>query len=428
MVHYNECMEKYSTDEGLPQAIFHMDGDAFFVGVEIAKNPKLKGLPVVTGQERGIVTALSYEAKALGVTRGFPIFKMKKEFPTVIILPGDYESYAEYSEKMFNIVRRYSDDVEEYSIDECFADLTAMRAVLKMSYAEIAQKIKNDVAKEMNLTVSVGLAPTKVLAKVASKCKKPNGFTIIRYDEIDQFLTEISIGKIWGVGPQTSQYLRKLGLETALDFKNQNLSWIEHHVSKPYKSIWQELCGVPVMSVDPNRKDSYSSMQKTKTFYPQTTQRAFLFSQLSKHAEDVCAKARHYHLTAQTISIFLKNEHFRYLRAEIKLLIPLNLPELLIPTIEPEFERLYKKLLISGARCRATGVTLHGLVSSKLEQQDLFGGQERAGKFESIHKQIDVLEDKFGRHIVHLGSTQGALNQKKIGKEFKGLNRDILFL
>lgn len=421
-------MEKYTTNEGLPKAILHMDGDAFFVGVEIAKNPKLRGLPVVTGQERGIVTALSYEAKALGVTRGFPIFKMKKEFPSVLILPGNYESYADYSEKMFDIVRRYSDDVEEYSIDECFADLTPMRAVMKMNYEEIAQKIKNDISKEMDLTVSVGLAPTKVLAKVASKYKKPNGFTVIRESEIDQFLAQISIGKIWGVGPQTSQHLRRLGLETALDFKNQNLSWIEHHVSKPYKSIWQELHGVSVMKIDPNCKDSYSSMQRTRTFYPQTIERSFLFSQLSKHVEDVCAKARFYHLTAQRISFFLKNEHFRYLRIEIKLLIPHNLPELLIPAIEPEFERLYKKLLMSGVRCRSVGVTLHGLISSDLEQQDLFGEQERAGKFESIHKQIDVLENKFGRHIVHLGSTHSALNQNKTGKEFKGLDRDILFL
>jgi len=428
MVHYTKEMEKYSTDEGLPQAIFHMDGDAFFVGVEIAKNPKLKGLPVVTGQERGIVTAFSYEAKALGVTRGFPIFKMKKEFPQVLVLPGDYESYADYSQKMFDIVRRYSDDVEEYSIDECFADFTNMRGILKMTYTEIAQRIKKDIFEELDITVSVGLAPTKVLAKVASKCKKPNGFTVIKETEIDQFLVDISIGKIWGVGPQTSQYMRRLGLETALDLKTQNLSWVEHHLSKPYQAIWRELCGVSVMNVDPNFKDSYSSMQRTRTFYPQTTDRAFLSSQLSKHIEDVCAKARFYHLTARSASFFLKNEHFRYLSTEIRFLMPLNLPELIVPIVEEKFDRLHKKLLESGARCRATGVTLHGLVSSKIEQQDLFGGQERAGKFESIHKQIDVLEDKFGRYIVHLGSTNNALNQKKEGREFKGLNRDILFL
>jgi len=111
-----------------------MDGDAFFVGVEMAKNPKLKGLPVVTGEERGIVSALSYEAKALGVIRGMPIFRIKRDFPQVIILPGDYPAYEKYSSLMFEIVRRYADEVEEYSIDECFADLTGLEQPLKMTY------------------------------------------------------------------------------------------------------------------------------------------------------------------------------------------------------------------------------------------------------------------------------------------------------
>ena len=94
------------------KTILHIDGDAFFVGVEMAKNPKLKGKPVVTGEERGIVSALSYEAKAIGIKRGMPIFRVKRDFPKVIILPGDYKAYVKYSGKMFDIVRRYADDVE----------------------------------------------------------------------------------------------------------------------------------------------------------------------------------------------------------------------------------------------------------------------------------------------------------------------------
>src|SRR3989338_7294143 len=132
-----------------------MDGDAFFVGVEVAKNPKLKGLPVVTGEERGIVSALSYEAKALGIVRGMPIFRVKKDFPKVLVLPGDYVSYARYSSKMFDIVRRYADDVEEYSIDECFADLTGLEPPLKMSYLQIAERIKREINSELQLSVSI---------------------------------------------------------------------------------------------------------------------------------------------------------------------------------------------------------------------------------------------------------------------------------
>src|SRR3989344_4085370 len=189
------------------KVILHIDGDAFFVGVECAKNPKLKGLPVVTREERGIVSALSYEAKALGVVRGMPIFRIKKEFPNVVVLPGDYKSYVEYSSKMFEIVNRHAYGVEEYSIDECFADVTGLDRTLKKTYREIAEKIKKEIGDELGLSVSIGLAPTKVLAKVASNWVKPNGLTIIDCDTAPDFLAKKSVEKIWGIGPKTSELL-----------------------------------------------------------------------------------------------------------------------------------------------------------------------------------------------------------------------------
>ena len=220
-----------------------MDGDAFFVGCEMAEYPELRGKAVVTGGERGIVTALSYEAKALGVTRGLPIFQLKKLFPSVIVRPGDYQVYASYSQKMFDVVRRYSDDVEEYSIDECFADLSGMRSMLKMSYTEILQQIKNDIKNELAITVSLGLAPNKVLAKIASKFQKPDGLTEIPTDKIDEFLPKVPVVSLWGVGRSTSRFLQEHGIGTAYDFKIKNKVWIEEHLSKPFFSMWQELHG-----------------------------------------------------------------------------------------------------------------------------------------------------------------------------------------
>jgi len=209
-----------------------MDGDAFFVGVEVAKNPKLKGLPVVTGEERGIVTALSYEAKALGIVRGIPTYKVKRDFPKVIILPGDYKSYAKYSEMMFDIVRRYADDVEEYSIDECFADLTGLEPPLKMNYRQIAERIKKEINEELGLSISIGLAPSKVLSKVASKWKKPDGLTVIEKNNISDFLSKTPIEKIWGIGPQTARFLQKKGIKTAQDFISKDIEW--HPTSLPF--------------------------------------------------------------------------------------------------------------------------------------------------------------------------------------------------
>src|ERR1700752_272990 len=131
---------------------------------------------------------MSLEAKALGITRGMRLFEVKRICPDAIILPSDYETYSLYSKRLFAIVRRYTPDVEEYSIDECFCDLTGLRRPLRMSYIQIANRIKEDLDTELGFTFSVGLAPNKVVAKIASKWEKPSGLTAIPGRELHRFL------------------------------------------------------------------------------------------------------------------------------------------------------------------------------------------------------------------------------------------------
>jgi DNA polymerase IV len=124
------------TISSLPRAILHIDADAFFASCEQSRNPRLKGKPVITGKERGIAASMSYEAKARGVTRGMPLWQIKKVCPDAVLLPSDYETYSLFSLRLFNIVRRYTPDVEEYSIDECFADLTGLQRPLRMNRSD----------------------------------------------------------------------------------------------------------------------------------------------------------------------------------------------------------------------------------------------------------------------------------------------------
>ncbi|MFZ4440503.1 MAG: DNA polymerase IV, partial [Syntrophales bacterium] len=121
-----------------PQAIVHIDGDAFFTSCEEAIHPELRGKPIITGAERGIVACASYPAKKIGIARGVPLHEAKRICPGLIVLPSDYETYSLFSRRMFNVMRRFTDQVEEYSVDEAFADITGMRRALHSSYETIA--------------------------------------------------------------------------------------------------------------------------------------------------------------------------------------------------------------------------------------------------------------------------------------------------
>jgi DNA polymerase-4/DNA polymerase V len=237
-----------------PRAIAHIDGDAFFTSCEEAIHPELKGKALITGGERGIVACASYPAKKLGIKRGVPLHEARKICPTLIILPSDYETYSLFSRRMFSIMRRFTPDVEEYSIDEAFADITGMRRVLRSSYEEIVSKMKMEIERELGITVSVGLSITKVLAKVASKHQKPAGITIIKGRDIADYLCNLPVEKVWGIGNATTNYLAKMHIYYALEFAQLQEKIVRNKFTKPGVEIWQELRGESVYPVTPEKK------------------------------------------------------------------------------------------------------------------------------------------------------------------------------
>ena len=243
----------------LTNAIVHVDGDAFFASCEQATHPEYKGKPVVTGKERGIASAASYEAKKAGVYRGMILSDVKKVCPEAIIVPSDYETYSLLSKRMFSIMRRFTNRVEEYGIDEGFADLTGLRRPMNMSYLKMARKMKEQIQQELGLTVSVGLASSKVLAKAASKWDKPDGFTYIPGRKIREYLRQLPVEKVWGIGPNTAGHLHNMGIYTADDFTQLEFEYVMKHFAKPHQELWQELKGEKVYSVANEEKTSYAS-------------------------------------------------------------------------------------------------------------------------------------------------------------------------
>jgi DNA polymerase-4/DNA polymerase V len=365
---------------------------------------------VVTGKERNIAASMSYEAKAMGVTRGMTGQEMRKICPQVIFMPSDYESYSIYARRMYDIVRRFTPEIEEYSIDECFADITGLRMYYRMSYEDIALMIKKELEQGLGITFGVGLAPNKVLAKVGSKWHKPAGFTSIPAKNAHLFLKELPIGKIWGIGGSTSVFLHKLGIRTALDFAQKPLSWLEYHkLSKPYKEIWYEMRGEYVKKLVTEVSKEIGSIIKSRTFTPATSDRNFVFSQLSKNIENACIKARRHGVLVRAISFFIKTQDFRYRGADVDLPTATCAPVEIVNAVAKYFDRVY----LSAEKYRGSGITLRSLIDQGSVSLDLFGESHRAQDSGKIFEAIDTLNHKYGKHTVFLGSSFTAMTEKQ---------------
>ncbi|HOE79791.1 MAG TPA: DNA polymerase IV [Smithellaceae bacterium] len=384
-----------------PRAIVHIDGDAFFTSCEEAIHPELKGKPLVTGGERGIVSCASYAAKRLGVQRGVPLHEARRICPGLIVLPSDYETYSLFSRRLFAVMRRFTPDVEEYSIDEAFADITGMRRALKASYEEIALKMKTEIERELAIGVSVGLSITKVLAKVASKHQKPSGLTVIPGRQIAHYLNDLPVEKVWGIGPATTNYLAKFGVRTALGFARMSEDALRRRLTKPDVEIWRELRGESVYPVVSEEKSVYASISKTKTFAPPTKDGAYLFAQLMRNVESACIKARRYSLAPGKILVYLKKQNFDAAGREAALSRPCAWPLEFSPVVRALFDDCYRP----GELYRATGVILQDLKADAGIQYGLFDDPVQVEKIRDVYAAADELAEKFGKHTLHLGST-----------------------
>ncbi len=403
--------------KAFPRAILHIDGDSFFASCEVASRPWLKGKPVITGLERGIASSMTYEAKARGISRAMSLREIRKLCPEAVILESDYETYSLYAVRMYAIVRRYAESVEEYSIDECFADLTGADERLRMPYEDIARSVKRDLDSELGMTFSVGLSVNKVLAKAASKWKKPDGFTVIRSGDIPAYTSKIPVDKIWGIGRSTSIDLSKLGVATAYDLACKDRDWVRERFSKPIQEIHLELNGASVYSVAPERNHEQGSVGKTRTFTPPSSDRSFVFAQLSRNIENACIKLRRQRLTARHISAFLKTQAFGYYGFEARLAQGSDMPEQFLSALRDGFNRTFR----DGVMYRATGATLMAIGDASARTDDLFGDSVALDGARKIYAVIDRAARKFGRHAVFLGSSWKAEHRFGAPKRRKGV-------
>jgi DNA polymerase IV len=383
-----------------PRAIAHVDADAFFASVEQALHPEFRGKPVITGAERGIVAAASYEAKARGVKRGVPLSEVTRICPECILLPSDYETYSLFSKRMFSIFRRFSPQVEEYSIDEAFVDLTGTRRLHRAGYAEIGRAMAEAVERELGITVSVGVSLSKSLAKLCSKFRKPKGLTAVRGRHIHILLGRTPLEKVWGFGPNTVALLEQHGLTTALDFVERSEEFAERTLGKVGVDLWNELRGEYMYKIDPAEKQKQCSISKFKTFTPPSTEHSVVFARALRNLESACIKARRHGLAARRLIVCLREQNFSSHGLEAKLSRPTSSPMELMATLKELFAQLYRQ----GAQYRATGVVLAELTESPSFQLGIFEDPLRAVNVRSVFNAVDEVNARFGKHTVFLAN------------------------
>ncbi len=384
-----------------PRPIIHIDCDAFFTSVEQALKPELKGKPVVTGKERGIVACASYEAKALGVKRPMRLWEARKLLPGLVCLPSDYETYSLYSKRMFEIIRRFTPEVEEYSIDEAFAELSGLRRVHRSGYAEIAWKIKQTVQQELGLTVSVGLSASKTLAKIASKEKKPDGFFVLRASELHDFLPRVASERVCGFGPNTVALLEKHGVRSVWDYVSRPEVWAAKLLGKIGVELWHELRGDPVYPIVTAEKDDYASISKTKTFTPPSSEKDFVKAQLVRNLESAFIKLRRHRLRARVMCVYLRNQDFRSSGAEAALDRSTSSTMDAVGLAGELFEQAFQP----GTLYRASGIILSKLEADRAIQYSLFDDVPKIESMKRIDRVLDGVNELYGKHALHLGTS-----------------------
>lgn len=398
----------FITLDSYPQVIAHIDCDAFFASCEQARNPRLKGAPLATGEERGIVSCPSYEAKAAGVVRGMRLHEAKKACPKLITLPSDYELYSIYSERMFAIIRKFTPDVEEYSIDEAFCDLKGLRRIYRCSYPEIAAMIKQDIQKALGITVSVGLSLSKTLAKICSKQNKPDGFLAMPGNELHKFLPKIALERVCGFGPNTVSLLQKCGVKNVFDYVQKPKLFAEKLLGKVGMELWLELRGEYVYKVSAEQKRKYLSISKTKTFMPASKDREFVKGQLIRNLESACIKLRRHNLSARNLTVYLRKSDFTGLGVDGRI----NRHSSSTLDFTNACAELFGRIFEEHCTYRATGVVFSDIVPEGRDSNDLFEDPVKIEKIHKISTAIDEINSAYGKHTLHIGSSHIVNNKE----------------
>jgi len=384
---------------GQANYILHIDMDAFYASVEVKDNPALQGKPVLVGaspKQRGVVAACSYEARKFGIHSAMPMSQAIRLCPKAIVLPVRMSIYVEISKQIQQIFFNYTPDVEPLSLDEAFLDVTGCISLFG-SAETIGRKIKADIREETGLTASVGLAPNKFLAKLASDLQKPDGFVIITEENKQQILDPLPVSKIWGIGTVTNKALEKVGIKTIEQLRTAPKYKLSMVFGNQIDDILRLAQGIDNRKVEPHTEAR--SISAEETFPTDIIEKENLLTILQNQVEEVSQRLRAENLQCRTITLKIRYGDFKTITRSFTLDRPTNTTQILLQEAQNLFDQWYKK---SAGALRLLGFGTAGLSPEGTGQKLLFSDPQEE-KQKKIDEVYDKIRGKFGKGSLKRG-------------------------
>jgi len=385
----------------MERLIFHVDMDAFFASVEQSDNPMLKGKPVVVGADpkegkgRGVVSAASYEARKYGIHSAMPISQAYRLCPSACFLPVRMNRYREVSRGIMSILSDFSPIIEPISLDEAFLDMTGTERLLG-DPIKIAKEIKQRVKSEHKITASVGIAPNKLVAKIASDSKKPDGLVFISKDNIKDFLNPLPVSRLWGVGRKTREDLESLGIKRVKDLTHLTKSDLCSYFGKTKGMFLYQTCrGIDNRPVECSAQTK--SVSNEVTFQHDVDDMDFLKDKLLFLSEKVAFRLHRQGFYGRTIFLKVRFDDFTTFVKNRTV----NRPVRIVDDIYSEVLRLFNSIDLEGKKVRLLGVGITMLVTANSMQQGVLF--EENNKKEKAAVVVDKIKEKFGEKIISRG-------------------------
>lgn len=378
--------------------ILHIDMDAFFVAVERVLDPSLKGRPVIVGGDpngRGVVAAASYEARRYGVRSAMPMARARRLCPHAVFIRGRHHLYAQVAERVLEVLRRYSPVVEPLSIDEAYVDLTGCER-LHGPAMPAAERIREDILREVGISASIGISTSRLVSKVASKMAKPAGILEVRPGHEAAFLAPLPVEVLPGVGPRTSQTLRLLHITTVGDLANADPFLLRGALGQMGRILALRARGVDAAPVEPESAPP-RSIGREVTFQRDTLERRQLAAALWRLSEQVGRALRRRGLRAWRVQMKLRYSDFVTITRWASLAEPTDMDHEIFAHAHTLMERALERRV----RVRLLGVGVSGLTSEPW-QLPLFGGRQAVRRC-ALYRALDRVRERHGTEALRVG-------------------------